>query len=122
MKILFICDYGRNRSVVGSQLLRRFLNDSTNHVAIESNGLAELRGKPHADIRERLKSYHTIFCMDEKARTKLRRRYRVPPTRIINLNIPDLYDRHVPEDLAKLEALLTHKIRPYMPMIRRKNE
>ncbi|OQZ02576.1 MAG: hypothetical protein B6D36_13300 [Planctomycetes bacterium UTPLA1] len=114
MNALFICDAGRNRSPTGVGVIRKLWGPDATRNQAESIGFVELNGKPHREIAQQLSKYDFIFCMDERTRTKLRRRYGIPPQRIHNLDIPDRYDRADDRDFLQLEAILVLKLTPLL--------
>ena len=120
MKILFLCDYGINRSVTAARLFDEMFQTFLPELKVKSKGIKLFRSSDKG-IANELRQYDKIFCMDHKAKGNLIHRYRVPQYKVINLEIPDNFDKTLPGDLSRLESILKQRFDQYKPYFEAEN-
>jgi predicted protein tyrosine phosphatase len=112
MRILFLCEVGKNRSIVGAEILGELAGLDAK-LDIDSAGFADFGSKKGKEIESMLKSYDDIYVMDRKSENKLKYRYRVDKRRVHNLQILDDYDINLPKERENLEIRMRNVLERY---------
>ncbi len=108
MNILFVCTVNQLRSPTAESLF-------SNHPGLNVKSAGTDPDCPCPLSPELVSWADWIFVMENRHREKIRKKYKKRPSdrQIINLNIPDEYERDQPE----LIALLEERVRPRLENI-----
>jgi len=104
---LFVCWANMQRSPTAEEVARGLLKANELKIKTKSAGLSALSDQP---INKTLtKEADLIFVMEEYMKTFIMKQYEIEPGKIINLDIPDIYERNNP----RLIQILTEKLKPF---------
>jgi predicted protein tyrosine phosphatase len=97
-KLLFVCNQGQNRSKLASELF--------------GGNYAGLYSEKHPLTKELLEEAQIVFVMEEEQRKTIGEQFpkQYLSKKIINLNIPDIYDYSSEELKTKLQKAMSKRI------------
>lgn len=105
---LFVCWANMQRSPTAEKVARELLDANGVKIKTKSAGLSALSEQPIN--KTWVNEAGLIFVMEEYMKTFITKQYEIEPGRIINLNIPDIYERNNP----RLIQILTEKLKPFV--------
>ena len=112
LKLLFLCNYGINRSPLAASLF-----DNSPYYEARSAGFYPLKigresGKP---ITEELVNWaDQIFVMTDDQDKALKDRFDIGDKKIKVLDVPDVYNTNLAKDYEKLKNILIEKLKDYL--------
>jgi predicted protein tyrosine phosphatase len=109
---LFVCAANRNRSPTAAAVFRGLAARAGVAVAVDSAGISPFAERPVT--KELADSADLIFVMEDYMVRELETRYGQDPTKIVCLDIPDVYYRDDP----LLVHLLKEALAPFVPQER----
>jgi|GEM_PF-803917 len=105
---LFVCWANMQRSPTAEEVAKGLLEANGMKIKTKSAGLSPLSEQP---INKTLvNEAGLIFVMEEYMKTFITKQYGIEPGRIINLDIPDIYEKNNP----RLIQILTEKLKPFI--------
>lgn len=105
---LFVCMANMQRSPTAEDVARRLAKAKGLPVIAKSAGVSPLAERP---INKKLaREADLIFVMEEYMKNFIIQSYDIEPGRIINLGIPDIYERDEPQ----LVKILTDSLKPFL--------
>jgi protein-tyrosine-phosphatase len=128
-KYLFVCLANRNRSKTGERVFREMLTERVFSVGslemevekdfhVGSAGVAAERYGSEDSLQYDSmlgEDVDLIFAADRHILRELEEDFKTPSEKIVNLEIPDDYHIHIPDDLFALRNLLREKLVEYVP-------
>jgi predicted protein tyrosine phosphatase len=105
---LFVCMANMQRSPTAEDVARGLAKANGLPVTTKSAGVSPLAERPIT--KELAREADLIFVMEEYMKTFIIQSYGIEPGRIINLGIPDIYERDEPQ----LVKILTESIKPFL--------
>jgi len=105
---LFVCWANMQRSPTAEEVAKGLLEANGMKIKTKSAGLSQLSEQP---INKTLvNEAGLIFVMEEYMKTFITKQYGIEPGRIINLDIPDIYEKNNP----RLIQILTEKLKHFV--------
>ncbi len=125
-KYLFVCYANKNRSIVGERIFKEMLSERGFRVFGPENPLDWDYSVSSAGINPEDKSkefsvsmvegVRHLFVADEHIRRLLKSDFNFEDeSRMVNLDIPDLYDITVDKKRKVLETIMRCRLFPYLP-------
>ena len=105
---LFVCWANMQRSPTAEKVARGLLQANGVKTKTKSAGLSPLSEQPINKIL--VNEADLIFVMEEYMKTFITKQYGIEQGRIINLDIPDIYERNNP----RLIQILTEKLKHFV--------
>lgn len=105
---LFVCWANMQRSPTAEEVARGLSKANNTRIKTKSAGLSSLSEQPIN--RTLVNEADLIFVMEEYMKTFITKHYSVEPGKIVNLDIPDIYERNNP----RLIQILTEMLKPFV--------